>query len=128
MTKKQRSKYIKQLIEKWRPLLFLNEWNIFHEFVDDEGSVQGGRNSAAEISVNFTYKSAHIKTFSGFWRETPDVQDDMICHELCHCHTQELWDFCVDFANGKHHTPDEVWRSVETLTQRISVISKYSGK
>lgn len=129
LTPEQRSKRIKRLVNKWRPILFLGEWDIQHRYISSDGpESQNGKIAAAEISVNYPYKSALIKTYRNFWESTFDDQDSMIAHELSHCHTQELWDFCTNFQNGKYHTPDEVWRAVETLTQRISIIAKYGGK
>ncbi len=131
MTKAQRRAHITKLIDKWRGRLFLQEWRLDHSFVDEFGPEHDGGGdlqSAAEIHVNYPYKIAKITTYRGFWNKPLDVQEDMLIHELCHCHTQELWDFLGNFANGKHHTPQEVWRSVETLTQRISVIAKYGGR
>lgn len=124
-----KQKRIKQLIAKWRPVLFLGEWTIDHKFVNEqpEGEIDGSQKSA-EIWVNYPYKTANIKTYKGFWEASKEEQDSILCHELCHCHTQELWDFCGDFANGKHHTPESIWRAVETLTQRISIIAKFGNR
>ncbi len=131
MKKSDRSKKIRKLIEKWRPVLFLGEWHIDHKYVlghgPDSDLVRGAK-TAAEIFVNYTYKRAAITTYTGFWESSEDDQDSIVAHELSYCHTQELWDFCNDFQNGRHHTPDEVWKAVETLTQRISIIAKYGKK
>ena len=130
MTRKQKGKRITELIDKYRPALFLGEWKFDHTFVDGEHAVSdpiSGWHVQAEIKVNYTYKKAMITTYKSFWESTQDEQEETICHEMSHCHTQQLWDFCTDFANGKHHTPDEVCAAVETLTQRISIIAKYGG-
>lgn len=130
-SKKQKSQIIKKLIEKWRPILFLGEWTISHKYVDNYGPKSEqvkDADAAAEIFVNYPYKLAHITTYNGFWEKDSDTQDSMLCHELCHCHTQELWDISTDFANGKYTTPDHVWKAVETLTQRISIIAKHGNK
>ncbi len=129
-SKSQISKRATELIGKWRPRLFLAEWTIDHKYVIGRGPTGdvSGTEVSAEIFVNYPYKCASITTYDGFWEATSDRQDSIMAHELSHCHSQELWDFCADFQNGKYHTPLEVWRAVETLTQRISIIAKWGGK
>lgn len=125
MTGTKKDQTVSKLIAKWRGELFLNEWTFSHKFVSGGGQNQDSEfDVAAEISVNYPYKIAYITTFDGFWNKDSKTQEAMMVHELCHCHTQELWNFLNDFSNGKHHNPDEIWRSVETLTQRISLIAQ----
>lgn len=120
----EKDRRIRKLINKWRNALLLGEWEISHVFEDRDGDETGGSRTVAEICVDYTYKNARITTFRNFWNYSHEEQDSIVCHELCHCHTQELWDFCIDFSNGRYHTPDDVWKAVETLTQRISIIAK----
>lgn len=123
LSKAQKKKRIQSIIDKWKHRLLLSEWLIEFEISEDEGGENGNGSTLAEVNVLFPYKKAYITIYKQFWSLAIDRQETSLCHELIHCHTQQLWDYCHDFANGRYHTPDDIRDAVESLTQRITLIA-----
>lgn len=74
---------VEALIEKWRPLLFLNEWHIKMGYSETPAPDDPG--ASAEIETDCTYKIATLTLFPLFFARRPEQQEHSVVHELCHC-------------------------------------------
>lgn len=116
-TAKQRQETVR-LLEKWRPMLFLGEWNFEVIFPDTDHD-----SAACEIHVDPVYLSAELRVYPCHFRAPNDVREHNIIHELCHVHTQAIWNVAGKLRDGVLVTEMEIRETVERLTQRISYIA-----
>lgn len=112
----------RKLIDKWRGRLFLHSWHL-DLFYMKEGEGEGGWDVLASINANPVYMKAKIQIFPAFWDRSPDVQEEALVHELCHCHTQALVDLVHRQQDGGQVTHQERIDTLERLTQQIAVIA-----
>lgn len=129
MTDKQKAKWERdkaairkqtiKLIDKWRPLLNLQEWNfeiIFPGSPDPEDAM-------ADCSAKPEYLEATIRFYPCFFNVPKDVREHTVVHELCHCIVAELQHAGEDLMEGQLVTKKNHQDLVERLTQRISYIA-----
>jgi len=121
-TPKER-KEVQRLINKWRPRLFLGEWYINLEYPTEDCSHKDGYNTIADINTDTVYLNAKIRIYPAFFRKEKRVQEETIVHELCHIHTQELWDTALRLKNGYNVHEMAIQDSVEKTTQRVANIA-----
>ena len=76
-------------------------------------------NSVAEITIKPRYLRATIYIYQCAFEDHNNVEE-IIQHELCHCLTENLYVYCIDFLNGKMHSCDDIEHQRELLTERIS--------
>lgn len=83
--KKERSKEMQEvvaLIDKLKPIFYLQGWmldiGVHKEPHFDNPSV------AAEISPKNQYKTAALRVYPPFFKESKEAKRDILIHELCH--------------------------------------------
>jgi hypothetical protein len=116
----KRSKRAVQLIEKWRPRLFLCEWQIDVCYPKNDVEASGPGECLADVTVNTVYLNALINVYPAWFRKRAAAQEHAIVHELCHLITQEVSDLMRSQHNGvvvHSHTRQE---AIERLTQRMA--------
>lgn len=86
---------IRQLILKWRGRLWLTQWLITPEVVEEIDPSDGTAfSTTAEIDASPTYRKAVVKVSKKSWREvTPQQRNRTICHEMLHVVTSPVSDF-----------------------------------
>ena len=115
MTKAQKKKLIKDLVDKWKGKLFLGDWH-FHICLEDKDNEQG---NCATINPCFTYMNATLCIFPSFW-QYEEYAEEYIVHELVHCHIEGLASITKDLHDGRYHAPHSITHAVEKLTQRFT--------
>jgi hypothetical protein len=105
----------KSLIKK----MDLESWDI--TFVVSKKNNNNG--AAAECNPNPRYKFATITIYKTAF-DKPNDLEHVIKHELSHCITQSLYEYCYDFLNGKFHAPDDIEFHREQMTDWIARIVK----
>lgn len=124
MSKKSRiKKEVGAAIEKWRPKLFLGEWYFDVLYPPQPHPDSHMIDAMASISVNHVYMQAEISIYPGFFRAPADVREFAIVHELCHCHTQPMWNMATNLLDGQLITHKQSQEECERLTQRIANIA-----
>lgn len=124
MTKEEKLKKQKitdNLIRKWQPWLFLQEWH-FDIFFAEEDFGESPTQTIASAVCNYTYKKANITFYPRFFKDSKEEQEKTVIHELCHCHTDKVWDMLLDQNNGLLHTKNSIRDEIETLTTRMENI------
>lgn len=116
-TKSARNK-IHKLADKWRAQLLLNEWYFNFEYLKEDSN-----NTYAHIVVNEKYVEARIYMYPMFWRASPEKQEEILVHELCHCFTQRIYNLMIDQSNYKMVTQETATHEWELLTQRIANVA-----
>ena len=117
-------KRVRQWLEKWRTRLFLHEWFIRFDYPDtDPQPTMSGGEVLAEAEVSVPYKMLTVKLYKPFFRKGLKTQEHSLVHELCHAHTQEMWDIAGSLRNGVMYHDYQVRDAVEALTQRMSIIA-----
>lgn len=123
MTDKAKRKFCKDIVNKWRSRLFLGEWFIDLCYASTDKDEQPGGRPAAECRADPVYMQATITIYPCFWNSDVDRRIHMLVHELCHCHTQSVWNIIKNFSNGFYTVPDDVHAEIEILTQRMANIA-----
>lgn len=72
---------IKQIIEKWKPVLGLSDWIINIVF---ETNYEGDDRCEASIEEDLKYHEADITIYDAFWKNDPEHREKNIVHELTH--------------------------------------------
>lgn len=121
MTKRQKIKYVDDLIKKWVPRLYLHEWDIKIQIKSEP--CEGYPYRIADCSSSEIYFNAIIRIFPKFWKETSTEQENDIVHELCHCHTEEIDQIAQDLLSGYLRTKSQMHDANERLTQRMANIA-----
>ena len=117
---------LKRWLDKWRSRLFLHEWFVHFDYPEVCPDAHGSDlECLAEVSVDTVYKQMKIKIkiYAAFFKKSLKIQEHALVHELCHAHTQELWDIASSLRNGVMYHDYQIRDSVETLTQRMSIIA-----
>lgn len=115
MTKSEKHKLIKSLIDKYCERLNLKEWD-FEYSLKDQWDNDG---AAARIEVTLDYRWAHIFIYQCAFDKANNL-DKIIAHELCHVLTEKFYVYAIDFINGRFHSPLDIESEREYLTERIS--------
>lgn len=119
-TEKQR-KTVQRWINKWRPRLFLGEWNL-----DVRYAIENDPDTPdlyADIAVSTKYIEATITIYPVFWEQGSMRQQEVLVHELAHCITDKAYRNCTDLLNGNHVTPKQANYDWEQLTQRVANVA-----
>ena len=111
-------KRIQLWIEKWRPRLFLNEWDIDLNYIRDKDG-----DNAATVKVDTIYFRASISIYPSFWEHRLKEQEHIIVHELCHCVSEPLALLTIEVLNDKIVTMKNLCDVRENLTQRLANIA-----
>jgi len=114
-TEKQH-KEIRRYVKKYRSRLYLEEWVFNTNF-----AVEDNNNGAwASSTPDTIYLQCEIMIYPSFWKKKRNEREEIICHELCHCITQELYEASYDLHCGKHITTKHLNDMRERLTQRLT--------
>ncbi len=129
MSDVEREQFITEAVYKWRHKLFLTEWNIdVVQSKEEDTSPPGGTYTLADVHVIYPYKKATITIYPQFWHKDDETKEQALVHELCHCHTQDVWDVINSQHNGCLYPPHVVTDIIETLTQRMAIIAHSGDK
>lgn len=113
-TKSQR-KEILDYINKWRPKLFLHQWDfkiIYHNNPEEV---------CAKIEMKPEYKNACISIHNDIFKDLDKEElEEMIVHELCHCIIQPIIELVGRAASGISVTEQELNWHKEQVTQHIA--------
>jgi hypothetical protein len=113
-TKSQRKEII-NYINKWRPKLFLHQWNFEVVYHDDPQEI------CAKIEMKPEYKNASISIHSDIFQNLKkDELEEVIVHELCHCIIQPIIELVGRAAGGVSVTTQELDWQKEQVTQHIT--------
>lgn len=122
ITSKQKKSVI-SLIDKWKPILYLNEWKIYLEFPNQNNSECA--DVLAQINCDNVYKCATMTVFNSYFDISNEDKEHSIVHELCHCLTEKLSHLLRCQHDGSLITNREIRDSTEELTQTITnVVTK----
>lgn len=125
MKKQNKAARVKSLIEKYKPILFLQQWGIDVEILEEPHNENPY--VLADINVVHEYMRSTIRIYPAFFDRPPLSQEEAIIHELCHCITQPAWNVISKFESGMfvpEHVSTEV---IENLTQKIAIIAMRSA-
>ena len=111
----------KRFLQKWQKQLFLRGWNF--ELVFNEEAPPANENAMCYVSVSPEYMEATVFVNPSYYTAPNDVREHAICHELCHCHTQQLWNLAGYLLDGRLVTDRELRETTEKLTQQIAYIA-----
>ena len=78
-----REKYIRDLIDKWKPRLGLDDW-IINLKIKNSYESTGEHRCEAAISDDLKYLEADLEIYKPFWKITKEKQEITIVHELVH--------------------------------------------
>lgn len=113
-TKSQRKEVINH-INKWRPKLFLHQWDfevIYHNNPEEV---------CAKIEMKPEYKNAYISIRNDVFKDLDKEEiEEMIVHELCHCIIQPIIELAARAAGGISVTAQELDWHKEQVTQHIT--------
>jgi hypothetical protein len=117
---------IRDWVEKYRTRLFLHSWFIDIEYpMQDEPADPDGSRTMARVFVSEEYMKARIQIFPYFFERSLYEQEAGICHELCHCLTEQVADSLKTLTSGGM-VPEGIQRQeIERLTQWICVIAMH---
>lgn len=125
ITKKQR-KFVCDVITKWRPRLFLNQWTFDIEYFEEDDSSLG-----LKIDMKTEYKNAVISINVEDLFEHVDndnKREELIVHELCHCIIQPLVWVACESADGRQVSQREIDWFKESVTQHVTRSIYYLNK
>lgn len=115
-TEKQRAE-VRQLIKKWRPILFIDIWQIDLHFVEECSSPD----AVCYVKMQHEYANVVIEINTDlFFNEDKQKREEIIVHELCHILIEPAMDLVVRASVGKQVTDDEFDRVKESVTQHIT--------
>lgn len=120
MNKRQKIKYLGDLIAKYQIILNLNEWNIEYHLMDRDLDNEGNITTYADTTILPEYLTCSMRVYPSFFRRIEKLKVDVIAHELAHCHTQVLFNMAKDLSRGVHHTMGDISDCHEMLTQRMA--------
>jgi hypothetical protein len=115
----QQKKEVTRFINKWRPKVFVGEWQIFTNFKKN----QDRPDVACSIDIDWEYLRATINVYPGHWDQTKQMREFAILHELCHIQTHELEEMAHDLHNGRFVNQHDISVAAERLTQRMANIA-----
>ena len=113
------------IIEEWRPRLFLNEWRIDVEVKNENLSHfhgVGEGDVAAKTHCDTVYKNATITIYPCFFENGKEYREEMIVHELIHLLVQPAAKIMLEMRDGLVAYRSEIDECVEELTQRFARI------
>lgn len=116
--KKEDEERVQSYISKWRKRLYLDGWHFKTQYMVEDTPEM----TFAAISAQPMYLDAVLNIFPNYWKESEKDQEQIIVHELCHCHTQPAWDAMTDLLHGKLVTPGHQKIIAETLTEYMAKI------
>ena len=117
MTDKQKFKSIKELSGEWQEKLHLTNWQFNIIFKDKDEN-----NSILSINPCPVYCKAAITVYPVFWKQTQDMKEQCMAHELLHCVLEPLCKLSFDFLNGNLHTAATINDTTENVVQRLATI------
>lgn len=113
-TKTQRKEII-NYINKWRPKLFLHQWDFKISYHDNPQEL------GVKIEIQPEYKNALINIHYDFLQDIRKGElEEMIVHELCHCIIQPIIEVAARASNGICVTQQEIDWHKEQVTQHIT--------
>lgn len=107
-------KEVRKYVEKWRLILFLNQWRFDILYADEESEC------TAEIKMNGAYREAGIFIYDKYWKQTKEKREFSIVHELTHCVIQPLIEIACASAEGQALSIREIDWNKEQVTQHIA--------
>lgn len=115
-----RKVWVKKIVSKWRPRLFLGEWHIdiVYAKVQPENS-----NVYAECKSSSAYLEADIYIYPNFWKMNSDRWEHTLVHEMAHCLTSATSKLLTDALSGTIHPQTSIDFHIEQLTQRIANVA-----
>ena len=118
LTEKDYQKWIEEIVEKWKPVLFLDIY-----YIKIEKTTKAGETTYLSIKSNHPYVDALIlwtKASFDEWKKQDDplMREQEIVHELCHIITDPLYFLTHD----RYVTKTEVNDQREMLTDKIANI------
>lgn len=120
----QRRKSVLAIVARWKPRLYLSEWEFEVQFMDkpdsDDSPDDPDGETAAAIFASPTYLQALIQIYPFFWDLKPTHREKVIVHELSHCLTQELFNVIDGAYSGRALNYNDACEKLERLTQRIT--------
>lgn len=119
-----RKREVDRLVLKWRDRLWLGQWLVSVDLVDE---LEGGQESqvGARTFSDSLYRHANVKVSRVAWDDiSPSRRNRLICHEMVHVATSSLKDFVdelIDEIPAAKRGPYEKWyRAVdESLTEHL---------
>lgn len=124
-TKQERDWFLDKLNE-WRGRLFLHAWEIDATFRQD--NKEGCDGVLAEVTVDPVYMLANIVVYKDFWDRSEERREKAIIHELCHCHTENMWNIARSLRNGVMYSECHIHDELEHLTQMFANCVMYGRK
>ena len=115
ITDDRQKKEIRGYINKWRNMLFLQQWEfsvVYHNDVDDKGVL---------IVMRPEYKDAIISiNADDFFGREKNSREEVIVHELCHCVLQPMVHLVCEAAKGRQVSQEEIDWFKEEVTQHFA--------
>lgn len=107
LTKQQ----VLKVMKKWRKRLHLEDWTLTLEFATDNDAACA---SKPEYKIATIYINPEVITAEDL--------EEIICHELMHCHVEALASLAVTLAKKDEAKKEWIRREEEGLTSRVTAI------
>lgn len=118
--KKEQKVEVRDLIQEFKKVLYLEHWDIDVEWHKEEHPQIP--KCAAECTPNNEYKSATIRVFPMFYEELPEARRMIILHEMTHIITAPLYNL-IGCAQEGQFVPRSVssyhWEETTTWVAQI---------
>lgn len=118
MSRRLRRGEVLAVVRHWQPRLMLDAWDI-------RLIVTASIPDLADCEARPEYLEAVIRVNPV--RTPADQLEAVVVHELCHCHTWELWEAAEDGARGSADLLRAVERAHERLTSTLQRVVMASG-
>jgi len=118
--KRERIKYVGDLVAKYQSVLNLDEWNIEYYLMDRDIDDEVNVTTYADTIILPEYLTCSMRIYPSFFRKIQKLRADTIAHELAHCHTQVLFNMAKDLTRGISHAMCDISDAHELLTQRMA--------
>ncbi len=107
-----------QLVNLWRPRLFLNDWDF--SIVADKASPAPGVTAFVEPDSDYLNASIHI--CPNFCKLTLEEKEEVLVHEMTHCIASEVTELFHCAASGEAISLKHYNSATERLIQRVARI------
>lgn len=114
MTKKQKYKILDSHIIRYRRILFLQGWEVFTAL--EEKPLQTNPDLIASMEPSWRYRTGYLRVYPKFWTLPPDLQQQVILHEMVHIVTERPFALLQGAQSGKFVSDEEYRDALEHTT------------
>ena len=118
-------KFFNEVVSKYQKKYCISDWIIILQFLEEPSTIDTEQSQIlATTAADDVYHKAIIKFYPELLKDRDKKYsgayvENCIKHELCHIITAKLCNLALD----RHSTEKEINEEIESLTQKISIIS-----